>query len=101
MKYNPRIVAAFFEQHGLGKPEFEYRFHTTRKWRFDIAWPQSKIAIEVQGGIWSQGAHSRGAGQRRDMEKHNAATSLGWRVFYVEPKNLCLMDTISMLWRVC
>jgi len=60
--------------------EREYRFHPTRKWRFDFADPQRKIAVEVEGGIFTNGRHSRGAGMRADMEKYNAAAMLGWRV---------------------
>jgi len=60
--------------------EREYRFHPVRKWRFDFADPQRKIAVEVEGGIFTNGRHSRGSGMRSDMEKYNAATMLGWRV---------------------
>jgi very-short-patch-repair endonuclease len=59
----------------------EYRFHPTRKWRFDFAHLESKTAIEINGGVWSGGRHVRGAGYLRDREKINMATELGWRVF--------------------
>ena len=38
----------------------EYQFHPTRKWRFDFAHLDRKIAVECEGGIWRQGggAHS-------------------------------------------
>jgi hypothetical protein len=60
--------------------EREYRFHPTRKWRFDFAWPKRKVAVEIQGGVWSGGAHGRGSGITRNFEKYNAAAVLGWRV---------------------
>ena len=60
----------------------EYRFNSARRWRFDFALLPHKIAIEVMGGTWSHGKHSRGAGQRNDYEKHNSALCLGWRVLY-------------------
>jgi len=60
--------------------ETEYRFHPTRKWRFDYAIPDSRIAIEYEGGVWSRGRHSRGKGYISDCDKYNAATVLGWRV---------------------
>lgn len=66
---------------GLPKPELEYRFHPTRKWRFDFAWPDRMIAAEVDGGIWGRGRHVTGAGFLKDCEKLNAAAELGWRVF--------------------
>ena len=58
----------------------EYKFHPDRKWRFDFAFPKDKIAIEVEGGLFTQGRHTRGRGYIQDMQKYNAATILGWRV---------------------
>lgn len=66
----------------------EYRFHPTRKWRFDLAWPEKKLALEVQGGIWIQGGHSRGSGMVRDFAKENAAAALGWRILKCQPREL-------------
>ena len=65
------------------EPEAEFRFHPVRRWRFDYAWPASLIALELDGGTWTRGRHTRGAGYRGDCEKLNAATSMGWRVFRV------------------
>jgi hypothetical protein len=97
MKYNPKIVIAFFVQCGLPKPEIEYRFHPDRKWRFDFAWPEQRVYLEVQGGIWISGGHSRGAGMKRDWEKFNAATVLGWRPIFVEPKLLATQDLVGII----
>lgn len=68
------------------EPESEYRFHPTRKWRFDYAFPDHKIAVEIEGGVWVQGRHTRGSGFVKDMEKYNAAAELGWRVLRYSPK---------------
>src|SRR5688572_26974789 len=62
------------------KPEFE--FALPRKWRFDFAWPDVRVAVEMQGGTWIQGRHSRGKGQTEDANKLNTATLLGWDVMY-------------------
>ena len=59
----------------------EYRFHPTRKWRFDYAIPSHLIALEVEGGVWTGGRHIRASGFLGDMEKYNNAALLGWRVF--------------------
>jgi hypothetical protein len=63
----------------------EYRFAPPRRWRFDFACPdvsgRGGIAVEIEGGSWSAGRHTRGAGFRRDCEKYNAAASMGWTVF--------------------
>lgn len=65
---------------GLPAPAQEYRFHPTRKWRFDFALVEHKIAIEAEGGVWTGGRHTRGGGYTKDAEKYNAAVLLGWRV---------------------
>ena len=62
-------------------PEREYRFHPTRKWRFDFAWPDSKVAAEVEGATWANGRHTRGSGVELDCEKYAEANLLGWHVY--------------------
>ena len=42
--------------------ETEHRFHPKRKWRFDFAIPSKMIAFEFEGGVFTQGRHSRGVG---------------------------------------
>jgi hypothetical protein len=50
-------------------------------WRFDFAWPEhGKVAVETEGGTFSDGRHTRGAGYAEDCAKYNAATLAGWRV---------------------
>lgn len=58
----------------------EYQFHPTRKWRFDFAFVDQKIAVELHGGVFTQGRHTRGLGVENDMRKINAAILLGWSV---------------------
>lgn len=61
-------------------PVYEYRFHPERKWRFDIAFPYSKVAIEVHGSVFTGGRHTTGAGFSKDREKMNEAQLMGWIV---------------------
>lgn len=68
---------------GLPDPDVEYPFAKPRRWRFDLAWPIHLLAVEVEGGTWIAGRHSRGAGYEADLEKYNEATLLGWRVLRV------------------
>jgi very-short-patch-repair endonuclease len=61
-------------------PEREHKFHPVRRWKFDFAFPEKMLAVEVEGGTWNMGRHTRGSGYVKDLEKYNAATILGWRV---------------------
>ena len=63
-------------------PEREYRFHPDRMWRFDFCWPAYRLAVEMEGGVFTKDTrHVDGAGYANDCEKYNAALELGWRVF--------------------
>lgn len=75
----------------------EYKFHPTRRWRFDYAIPEHKIALEVEGGVWTGGRHIRAQGFLGDMEKYNTATLMGWRVFRTTPDELYKTATINLL----
>ncbi len=63
-----------------GKTADECRLHPTRKWRWDFAWPDCKVAVEVHGSTWVGGRHTRGQGFANDREKMNEAQLLGWLV---------------------
>ena len=65
---------------GLPEPVTQFKFHPVRRWRFDLAWPDDKLAVEVDGATWAQGRHTRGKGYEGDCEKTNAAVVMGWRV---------------------
>jgi very-short-patch-repair endonuclease len=69
-------------------PTREFRFDPIRKWRFDFAWPDQKVAVELDGGIWTKGGHSTGTGIMRDMEKSNQAQLDGWLVLRFSDKHL-------------
>lgn len=57
-----------------------------RRWRFDFAWPAKKVAVEIEGGVFSGGRHTRGYGYQSDCEKYNAATMLGWKLIRLTSK---------------
>ena len=93
------IFATRINRDGLPAPLREFRFHDTRQWRFDYAWPDQKVALEVEGGFFKKdgGRHSRGAGARKDMEKYNAAVLDGWKLLRVMPDQLNNASTLQML----
>jgi len=72
-----------FKASKIDLPVREHTFAYPRRFRFDFAWPERKLAVECQGGIWRPGggAHSRPANIVRDNEKSNLAAALGWKVY--------------------
>ena len=79
---------------GIPEPAVEFRFHPTRKWRLDYSWPTQRLALEVEGGIWIGGRHTRPASYLAEMEKYNALAVMGWRLLRCTPSTLC---TTAML----
>jgi hypothetical protein len=85
------LEESFFAElklYGLPMPVRQLKFHPSRQWRFDFAWPTQKIAIEIQGGIFVGGAHSRGGYMEQSFEKTNEAARLGWKVFQFGPSQV-------------
>ncbi len=95
MRYNANIVVKWFAEHGINAiPEF--RFDPPRRWRADF-YIEPGILLEVEGGIWTGGRHTRGAGFKKDMEKYNRATVRGYRVLRTTPDELCMQETVDMI----
>ena len=90
-----RYLKQYFEAAGIVVKE--YKFHEVRKWRFDYAFPDVKVASEVDGAVWTQGRHTRGAGYLGDMEKLNTAASMGWLVLRITPDDRFLLSTRTLI----
>lgn len=73
---------------GLPIPQREFRFDPVRKWRIDFAYPDKKLAIEIEGGIFTHGRHARVGGFLSDIEKYNALVKAGWRLLRYPPKRI-------------
>ena len=58
----------------------EHMFHERRKWCFDFCVPAAKLGIEIEGGIYTNGGHTRGAGYQANLDKYNAAVCDGWHL---------------------
>lgn len=82
---------------GLPQPEVEYRFCAElvgagkglrkrlddaglKDWRFDFAWLAPKLAVEINGGNWVRGRHTRASALKSEYAKLNAAQKHGWTV---------------------
>lgn len=78
-------------------PVPEFKFHPVRKWRADFAFPAHRILIEIEGGVWVNGRHSRGAGYSADCEKYSHAALLGYRVFRFTPDMVKSGEAVLMV----
>lgn len=61
----------------------QFKFHDKRRWKADFAFPDEMVLVEVQGGTWSGGRHTRGGGFHADRERCNEAQIAGWLVLEV------------------
>jgi hypothetical protein len=109
------LLAAQLEQAGIPF-EREYQFHSERKWRADFAliapmtvrlgsglhWTYSagKLLIEIDGGSWVAGRHTRGSGFEKDAEKLNAAAELGYRVLRYTPRMIESGEALEQIRRL-
>lgn len=80
------IFAAHCKRHP--QPERQFKFHPERRWKFDFAWKRHLVAVEIDGGIFVGGRHSRGVSFTKDCEKMNAATMLNWKVLRYTTKDI-------------
>lgn len=71
---------------GLPEPVREYRAIKGRKFRFDFAWLDHRLLVEVNGGTYTRGAHSTGQGIARDYEKIRLGQDCGWKVYPFDGK---------------
>lgn len=79
------IADCFFTHYGLPNPTREYKFHKDRKWRIDFAFTSVCLAVEIEGGIFTRGRHTRPMGFSKDIEKYNALTESGWVLLRYPP----------------
>jgi very-short-patch-repair endonuclease len=66
----------------------EFKGIDGRKFRFDAANPSLKVAVEIEGAIWTQGRHNRPLGMLQDMKKYNLATVNGWKILRYDTETL-------------
>ena len=58
----------------------EYKFHPDRQWRADYCHEPTRTLIELEGGTWAGGRHTRGKGYAEDCAKYLAAVVTGYAV---------------------
>lgn len=77
----------------------EFKFHPTRRWRFDVAILDRLLALEIDGGGYIQGRHHRKAGRDADNEKSREAQALGWMIVRVGWENVQSGEALDLLRR--
>lgn len=81
----PDAAWTFFK---IPAPHPEYKFHPVRKWRIDYAWPETKVAVEIEGGVWNGGRHVQPRGFIKDIEKYNSMALCGWLLLRFTPDKI-------------
>lgn len=83
--------------HGLPPAIREFPFAPPRKYRFDFAWLEERIAVEIEGGTRVNGRHNRHAGFELDCAKYNLAARNGWKVFRFTGPMVCDGRAVNFL----
>ncbi len=82
---------------GLPVPVAEFKFWPERpRTAFDFAWPDKRVALEVEGIVYPKekgdyragGRHASVSGFKRDIDKYAQAFTMGWRVLRVLPEHV-------------
>lgn len=91
--YN-RSLLNQIELAGLPPAVAEHRFHPVRKWRLDLAYPERKLAIEIDGMV-----HRIKGMFYRDLEKHQALFFEGWRLLRISTAQVRSGAALAMVRR--
>lgn len=81
------VFAQQVKEYELPEPEFDTRFHPTRRWRADFLWRDQMVIVELEGGTYTHGKrgkksrHLTPTGFEADCVKYNAATEMGYSVY--------------------
>lgn len=99
MTFEQKAFIQLCKDSGCPSPDYEFRFNKIRRWRVDYYFENGRrrLALEVEGGAWSNGRHVRGTGFIGDIEKYNALTLEGIWLLRVVPKDLLTVKTVEMV----
>ena len=92
-------LAGQLDARGIGY-ERELMLIPGRRFRFDFLLAEFALVIEVEGGTWSGGRHTTGAGFRSDCQKYNMALELGYRVLRYTTDMVTKGEAIAQVERI-
>lgn len=84
------LLAAHLRAAGI-QHKRQHRWHPTRRFAADFAFDEgvtTTLLVEVDGGLFVRGRHSRGPAREADMERDAEAMMLGWTVLRVSPRHV-------------
>lgn len=93
----PMFFRLISDNPSIPSPVEEFKFHPSRKWRIDLCWPDQKLALEIEGGVFDNGRHVRPTGFIKDMEKYNALSILGYSLLRFTPQQMKSCDSYDFL----
>jgi len=97
-KQRDMIFLSLLKQENLPIPESEFKFCPNRRFSFDFAYIEQRIALEIEGGIYTHKmGHSSITGILRDIEKYNLAAICGWRVIRILSNELHKKQTFELI----
>lgn len=85
---------------GFPVPVRELVFCEGREWRFDFAWPDMLLAVEINGAVYARGRHARGRGLENDYRKLGEALALGWSVYQCSSGMVASGEAIETVGRI-
>jgi hypothetical protein len=92
----PSLIVRRFEQqlsaHGFPAPEREYFAIPGRDFRWDYAWPQLRVLVEIQGA-----QHRIKKMFKADIEKRALAMLAGWRCLELDRHSISTERSVEWL----
>lgn len=71
-----------------------------KDWRLDFYWVDQKLAVEVEGGGWTEGRHTRGSGFAEDLRKYHVAMGMGITVYRCDGALVRSGDAVELIGRL-
>jgi hypothetical protein len=98
-KQFPDFFRLIEDNPAIPDPVEEFKFHPKRKWRTDLAWPEQKLALEIEGGTFQEKGGHRGsiAGYLKDKEKYNNYSIQGWFLLRFTPQEMKSCEAYDVL----
>lgn len=96
-KYNEQIFKQVCQTMRLPEPVPEFQFCEGRKWRIDFYFEANgrRVALEVEGGVYTGGRHTRISGFKSDIEKYNELSMAGIFLVRCTPEDLMKLKTLN------